>query len=330
MAAEIDGSAVYILDDTALKFKNLDAVFNSTIFQGQLFGLYTGIVAFTIWNIYANKCIPVGRAMIAVLLILHVLAAVDFALQWSYIHIIYIKHGQSSGNEYLVYSSPDNVEIGIAITSIISTIFVDSAMIWRCWMVWGRRWPIVVLPILSLICGSVSRIIMTIEQCTNPEPNTLINLLLILYQIFILATILWCTLLIIFRILSIGRANAGSGGPTTVYRRVIEILVESSALYAIFVLLNIVLVACKNAANNYMETVASIARGVAPTLLIGRVAAGQARPDDSWQGSVMSSLRFGRDSEQMGSQADTTESVTVNIDLEDQPEREDHLEGVSQ
>ncbi len=34
-------------------------------------------------------------------------------------------------------------------------------------------------------------------------------------------------------------------------------------------------------------------QAIAPTLLVGRVAAGHARPDDSWQGSVISSLRFG-------------------------------------
>ncbi len=61
-------------------------------------------------------------------------------------------------------------------------------------------------------------------------------------------------------------------------------------------------------------------------LLIGRVAAGHARPDDSWEGSVMSSLRFGQDSEQLGSQDDATQSVTVNNDLEVPPEREDNLE----
>ncbi len=45
----------------------------------------------------------------------------------------------------------------------------------------------------------------------------------------------------------------------------------------------------------------------------------------------MSSLHFGRDSEQMGSQDDATQSVTVDNDLEvppEGPEREDHLEGV--
>ncbi len=44
----------------------------------------------------------------------------------------------------------------------------------------------------------------------------------------------------------------------------------------------------------------------------------------------MSSLRFGRDSEQMGSQDDATQSVTVDNDLEVPQEREDHLEGVSE
>ncbi len=45
---------------------------------------------------------------------------------------------------------------------------------------------------------------------------------------------------------------------------------------------------------------------------------------------MMSSLQFGRDSEQMGSQDDVTQSVTVDNDLEVPLEREDHLEGISE
>ncbi len=41
----------------------------------------------------------------------------------------------------------------------------------------------------------------------------------------------------------------------------------------------------------------------------------------------MSSLHFGRDSEQMGSQDDATHSVTVDNGLEVPLEREDNLEG---
>ncbi len=85
-------------------------------------------------------------------------------------------------------------------------------------------------------------------------------LLLDLYLAFILATTLWCTFMIIFRILSVGRASTGSGRAFRVYRHVIEILVKSSTLYAISLLLDIVLVACHNGANYYMEIMAGFAR----------------------------------------------------------------------
>lgn len=34
-------------------------------------------------------------------------------------------------------------------------------------------------------------------------------------------------------------------------------------------------------------------QGIAPTLLVGRVASGHSRPDDTWKGSALSSLHFG-------------------------------------
>ncbi len=69
MAAETDSSAGFTADDIVTILKLLDATLNSIIFQGQLFGtnfhnllnlrsnlethvgVYTGIVAFTLWNI---------------------------------------------------------------------------------------------------------------------------------------------------------------------------------------------------------------------------------------------------------------------------------------
>ncbi len=96
-------------------------------------------------------------------------------------------------------------------------------------MVWGKRWPIVVLPILFLIFGigvrqslpsnisclcwvdPVLEAIMTYNALIDPFAEAFNNLLLILHMAFILVTTLWCTLMIIFRILSVGRASTGSG-----------------------------------------------------------------------------------------------------------------------
>ncbi|SJL15666.1 uncharacterized protein ARMOST_19170 [Armillaria ostoyae] len=45
---------------------------------------------------------------------------------------------------------------------------------------------------------------------------------------------------------------------------------------------------------NYLETVASGMKGIVPTILVGRVAAGHTRPDDDWSDSrsAVSSLEF--------------------------------------
>ncbi len=67
-----------------------------------------------------------------------------------------------------------------------------------------------------------------------------------------------------------------------------------------------------------------IFQGIAPTLLVGRVAAGHARPDDSWQGSIVSSLHFGTRLGGQNSQQDTTTSW--DEDLEAQWEIDDEFD----
>ncbi|KAG7442894.1 uncharacterized protein BT62DRAFT_935622 [Guyanagaster necrorhizus] len=220
----------------------------------------------------------------------------------------------------------------MSVTGLVSTIFADSAMIWRCWMVWGKRWPIVAPPILFLISGSVLKALAIYKR--NTGQAGLLDLPLILYMAFTLATTLWCTLMIIIHILSVRKASTALERPTKLYRHIIELLVESSGLYAITLIPNIALLASQNMANYYMETMGAITRGVAPTLLIGGVGAGHAWPEDFWQGSVTSSLRFGTqsgDSGQMSSQDDATQSVVRYNDLECLPDREDNLnESVSE
>ncbi len=67
--------------------------------------------------------------MIMVIIILHVMTAIDFAFSWSYIHFIYIKHGQTFVDEFEADYGLINLLISIAITGIVSTICADSAMV---------------------------------------------------------------------------------------------------------------------------------------------------------------------------------------------------------
>ncbi len=64
-----------------------------------------------------------------------------------------------------------------------------------------------------------------------------------------LTTLLWCTFLIIYRILIVGRA----AGRTHVYQRLIEMLVESASLYSVVIVVLLVLQVRNDGAGKYVE-----------------------------------------------------------------------------
>ncbi len=134
----------------------------------------------------------------------------------------------------------------------------------------------------------------------------------ILYISCNLATTILCTLLIIYRIITVSHRGMGIQS----FRGIIEIIVESALIYSIALLVYIILVVCNSLEGEYFDVLAAYTRvrfihlhfytlvsmftslqGIAPTLIVGRVAAGHARPDESWEGSISSSLHFGHHSE---------------------------------
>ncbi len=73
-----------------------------------------------------------------------------------------------------------------------------------------------------------------------------------LYSSLILATLLWCTILIILRILRVG----GAARRIRVYQRVIEMLVESASLYSAVIVVLVVFEARNEIAGEYIEELA--------------------------------------------------------------------------
>ncbi|PBK79899.1 hypothetical protein ARMGADRAFT_1172171 [Armillaria gallica] len=208
--------------------------------------------------------------------------------------------------------------------------------IWCCWIVGGRRWPVVLLPILSLISAigkvSTSSTLLVYptfylvskvfevyhEYFTAPHANVC----QILYISFVLATTLSCTLLIIYRILTVTVARRGAEGRLRVFHHFIEVLVESSALYSICLILDLAFTIRDDSWGEfYSDVIATIAKGIAPTLIVGRVAAGHTRPNDDSDCDeiAISTLCFQLPSEfgRTDLQGSTTQT-SVEIDIEAQ------------
>ncbi|KAK0472719.1 hypothetical protein IW261DRAFT_1611415 [Armillaria novae-zelandiae] len=288
MATQTDIPSDLTDSDKAQMFQFLDIQLNSTILYTLLHGVYTGILAVTLWNIFINKCWPIQRATVfSVMIILYALITISFAANWSSIYSAFIENGTSF---WTVTSKLTSVGQAAAleagITASISTVLTDLYMIWCCWTVWGQRWFVVIFPILSLISATVSKIIDVYHEYFNAPAGVFPTL----YISFVLATTLFCTLLIIIRILT-------------------KYWWNSSALYSISLILYLAFTICVNWGGAYFDAIAAIAKGIAPTLIVGRVAAGHTRPKDDCDEITVSTLRF---------QEATMQSAVFEADIEAQ------------
>ncbi|KAK0192219.1 hypothetical protein F5146DRAFT_1135975 [Armillaria mellea] len=312
-------------DDKALIFQFLNAELNSGILYALLHGIYTGILAVTLWNIFINKCSPIRRVLVVFTILLHTLITINFAGNWLLIHFAFIKHGQNFWTIFLTFQV-DSLSIPaywvMAITGSISTILTDLYIIWCCWMVWGQRWLVVLLPIFSLVAAIVSKALSIYYSYIAVV--TLVDVFITLYLSFILMTTLSCTLLIIYCIVAAVGVGHGAVGRLGVFRRFIEVLVESSTLHSISLILDLAFFYHDGAGwYPYVDIIAGIARGITPTLIVGRAAAGHTRPREDDSGSTVSSLHFQTPSEHSSTSSQLEESAiqssVLAIDIEAQP-----------
>ncbi|KAK0466058.1 uncharacterized protein EV420DRAFT_808464 [Desarmillaria tabescens] len=258
--------------------------------------------------------------MIIVIIVLYITTCANLSLDWLIVRTALVSNGKNLMTKFANFENPLRwITVVTGVIGAVCTVLVDATMIWRCWLVWGRRWQVVLLPTLCLIAAPALKMYVTSQQYSQLKSDFRY---LLLYASLTLATTLWCTLLLIYRVLTVTQGAEGAGA----YRHVIEVLVESSALYAVSLVLYVAVFARGSNAFYYLDPIAGITRGIAPTLLVGRVAAGHARADDSWHGSVMTSpLRFGQDKTGNSSQQDSVVTRTgygFEDDLEARPERE--------
>ncbi|SJL13578.1 uncharacterized protein ARMOST_17023 [Armillaria ostoyae] len=302
-AAAYPGTAIPELTESQIKsmFLVLDEQLNTVTLHALTHGMYTGVVAVTLWAVASREKPQNNRRpyfLVLTILVLYLLATIGLYGEWSITVSMFITNNKTFWMAFKSSDGPLVLLWVMGITAILSAILADATLIWRCWIVWGRSWRVVLIPILCTTLAAISRGIVTYYDNVEHTPPRALYIVKIvnwavLYSSLILATLLWCTIFIIYRILRVGGVTAGM----RIYHRVIEMLVESAALYSAVLVILLVLEIRNELAGGYIEEVAIAIRGIVPTILVGRVAAGHARPDDSWsESTTASSLRFGNHS----------------------------------
>ncbi|SJL10881.1 uncharacterized protein ARMOST_14276 [Armillaria ostoyae] len=318
-------------DDIKFVYAVNDSYLNELVIHALAHGIYTCVLVVTLWSICTSNVLTRGatrKFMVFMVLLLYTLATIYLAFQWSFTQYAFIDHGQTFWCIFVGLQSVTDRAVTFrlvgGITGCASTVIADSSMIWRCWIVWGRRWWIIVLPVLCTISGtifdamSVYHVVAdTSDDQSDSDSSPYADRIdwTMLSLSFTLATTLLCTLLIIYRIVTVAGGKHGAGLRS--YRGVVEVIVESAALYSVSTVVYMAFVARDELTGAYPNVINASIKGIAPTLIVGRVASGHARPDDTWKESVMSSLHFGAWSRAArNTQEEAIHTVTFSDDLE--------------
>ncbi|EKM54757.1 uncharacterized protein PHACADRAFT_210540 [Phanerochaete carnosa HHB-10118-sp] len=180
------------------------------------------------------------------------------------------------------------------VTAVLVILFIaDCIYIWRCWVVWGKQWVVIALPVMCVITSNVLAIIGSIVQVdaetgpTRSEPK--LAHLTATYYVLELALTLYLTAFITGRIIitqfQFPLAEARREFAIR-YSRAIEIIVEGCVLYSALFLATVVFTARGDERASWPIALMPQLGGIIPTLLLFRVATGMTRPDSSWNGEL--------------------------------------------
>ncbi|KAF8910247.1 hypothetical protein CPB85DRAFT_692368 [Mucidula mucida] len=307
----------------------MSAGLHPTILLAFCHGIHTCIFFMALYYIIESTQHNRKRITLAgIVAFLWITNTVTLSLEWEYVDQQFITHGASLETEFKFYFDGNvSAELVITILRVLSVLVADLIVIWRCWVLYRGNLKVIAVPSLCVVIETISACIVIAPAVADITSRSVSQThWSLVYYSMTVATNSLCTLLIVLRIMRV----SGIGASLKTYRGIIEILVESAAMYAIVYIALLIAYAYQlyNGAkvltiDVYPKLVSMSITGIAPTLIIARVMAGKSRPDDSWtrpslphmRSNVLStteSLRFA------SAPTTTTGHATANIDLEAQ------------
>ncbi|KAG1814397.1 uncharacterized protein BJ212DRAFT_1463418 [Suillus subaureus] len=245
--------------------------------EALLYGVYcvlfiTSIVILVKRYRLTNRVIWVANCL------LFITSTAHFALVFNHFYIA-LEHAPFS--EFKVETP---ALIGANVLSSVADLVGDLLLIYRCWLVWGNNFYVIVLPLLTALGGfgcilPIPSLLLSIDP-TSPVPPTQIVPLTTAGYALPLCTNIMVTVLIAGRLWYISRVPVvDEHGKPVILKiaaggRPMMLIIESGALYMVTQFIFVVLVAIGNPAEAILSYVGTQIYGIASTLIIIRVGLG--------------------------------------------------------
>ncbi|KIK46125.1 hypothetical protein CY34DRAFT_65020, partial [Suillus luteus UH-Slu-Lm8-n1] len=174
--------------------------------------------------------------------------------------------------------------MGANLLSSVVNLLGDLLLVYRCWLVWGKNFYVIVLPLLTALGGfgcilPIPSLVLSINPTASVPPAETVPLTTAGYALP-LCTNIMVTGLIAGRIWYLSRIPIVDeyGKPAMLKiaagRRPMMLIIESGALYTVIQLIFVVLVAIQNSAEALLSYAGTQIYGIASVLIIIRVGLG--------------------------------------------------------
>ncbi|KAK0214308.1 hypothetical protein IW262DRAFT_1466001 [Armillaria fumosa] len=274
----------------AVAIQASDAWFNGVIIESLTHGMYTALIAVVLWRIVSSST-PHQRqiqVLAGISVFMYFMATLHLTLKWFYARRAFITNGETEETRFLslsdalVAGGPLWIPVISSIDTSISVLLADCVIIWRCWIIWSRNWRIIVVPSLCTLCGTIFDVFFLLQQLTplsDSQGNTVpltpwggnsIDWGMAYYSMTLSTTII-CTMLIMFRLSRARAAGTSLHFMPNPYQKVMEIVVESAAIYVLALAVYIPFLGTDSPYSTYPQAILSSVTGIAPTLILLRV-----------------------------------------------------------
>ncbi|CAL1707467.1 unnamed protein product [Somion occarium] len=196
---------------------------------------------------------------------------------------------------------------------ITTTLIADAVLLFRTWVVWGRSYLIVAVPVL-LWCTDIAMAAWFTWSVNEASPgaSVLVSTVFARSKYFYAVTLalnVLCTVLIAFRVWSVQRTVSGS--VTGRLPNVLSIVIESAAIYSVLLIILIGTSVSDSSAMFFLLNSMAPAVGSVFSYVILRSSGNASRYETTFKGTVGFSTNYGS-----SRNTDKTQSEGVEICLE--------------
>ncbi|PPQ94166.1 hypothetical protein CVT25_003751 [Psilocybe cyanescens] len=250
-------------------------------------GIYTMVYGGTMYIYLSKKPANSNHCIVhTAISMLYFLCFLNFIMDWYYINWTIVTNGNTRESMFLA-TVGDGLEWISILNNVLQNsllIISDGLLIWRCYHVWGQSFRVILAPLILLVMElglTVATTVLAIKfsLVTSDADANLLNGILSTLTFVSLATTVITTFIIGYRICSASQIHHPPS--RILFKHIVTVIIESAAAYSIVLLLQSIIIVVPSAdelgsplsqAEYYVGVILIIVSGMAPTVLVARIA----------------------------------------------------------